>query len=585
VTWFLATGASSQVSPTVYISTPFYEAVEGENPVPHVGLVSFFGDDVIPHAYLFESQLDGNHIFWSLSPQSRTMPRFNVGHDRQYGSFRSLLRKSAWIAIIVVALSLLNAATVSADNSDDSTGVSKLYTSNDTNVVILSTVTQAKDVILASSFIWMIQFYNPDSVKSQEFAETFKNLGKVCHGIFSLAVVDIATDEGKAIAKALQLPQSRIDKEDAATSSDKTTSTTPWIYTMTPSPFDNTQSKLLNVKIKPGLVGLEAIGSLLEPVLKEQNFIFTKRSIALGLAPKDEKDQRRQGGGGSGSSKTSGGNHVVELTADNFDRYVYQNPNVVAVAFTAPWCGHCTNLKPEWDQAAASLAKQGVTLGWLDATVHTDLASLYQVKGFPTIKVFPGGSVKTPKMAKDYPGGRTATSIVQYLLDEVDRTGVPQEIPQLTNSSIWKDSCSGGGTICVLAVLPHILESGAAGRNKYRDMLSSVAKEFRGGSVFVFLWWEAGAQVSLEQGLELTFGAPALVAYSMDKHVYAVMRSAFATKSITAFLHGISTGRQRTVPLQQGASLAIVDTQPWDGLDGAPIEDELSLEDIMGDEL
>jgi protein disulfide-isomerase A6 len=481
--------------------------------------------------------------------------------------------------VFVVALAFLNAATVAADNNDDS--VSKLYSSNDTNVVILSTVNQATDVILASSFIWMIQFYNPDSVKSQEFAETFKNLGKVCHGIFSLAVVNIATDEGKAIAKALQLPQSRIDKEDTAT-----TSTTPWIYTMTPSPFDNTQSKLLNVKIKPGLVGVEAIGGLLEPVLKEQNFIFTKRTIALGLAPKNETNQRRRGGGSGSSqrSKSSGDNHVVELTADNFDRYVYNNPNVVAVAFTAPWCGHCTNLRPEWQQAAASLAKQGVTLGWLDATVHTDLASLYQVKGFPTIKVFPGGSVKTAKMAKDYQGGRTATGIVQYLLDEVDRTGVPQEIPQLTNSSIWKDSCSGGGTICVLAVLPHILESGAAGRNKYRDILSSVAKEFR-GSVFAFLWWEAGAQVSLEQDLELTFGAPALVAYSMDKQVYAVMRSAFATKSITGFLHGISTGRQRTVPLQSGASLAIVDTQPWDGLDGAPIEDELSLEDIMGYEL
>jgi protein disulfide-isomerase A6 len=511
----------------------------------------------------------------------------NVGHDRQYGSFRSLLRKSVRIAVVVVALVLLNvAAAAAAENNDDSTGISKLYTSNDTNIVILSTVTQAKELILASSSIWMIQFYNPDFVKSLEFAETFKNLGKVCDGIFSLAVVDIATDEGKAIAKALHLPQSRIDKEDAAATTSSAT-TLPWLYTMTPSPFDNTQSKLLNVKLKPGLVGVEAIGSLLEPVLKEQNFVFTKRTIALGLAPKDEKDQRRRRGGSSGSSQRSSGgdgDHVVELTADNFDRFVYQNPNVVAVAFTAPWCGHCTNLKPEWQQAAASLAKQGVTLGWLDATVHTDLASLYQVKGFPTIKVFPGGSVKTSKMAKDYVGGRTATSIVQSLLDEVDRTGVPQEIPQLTNSSIWKDSCSGGATICVLAVLPHILESGATGRNKYRDILSLAAKEFR-GSVFVFLWWEAGAQGSLEQGLELTFGAPALVAYSMDKQVYAVMRSAFATKSITAFLHGISTGRQRTVPLQSGASLAVVDRQPWDGLDGAPIEDELSLEDIMGDEL
>lgn len=48
------------------------------------------------------------------------------------------------------------------------------------------------------------------------------------------------------------------------------------------------------------------------------------------------------------------------------------------VEFFAPWCGHCKNLAPHWEQAATEL-KGKVKLGALDATVHTVTAGRYGV--------------------------------------------------------------------------------------------------------------------------------------------------------------------------------------------------------------
>lgn len=66
----------------------------------------------------------------------------------------------------------------------------------------------------------------------------------------------------------------------------------------------------------------------------------------------------------------------------------------------------------------------------------------------------------------------------------------------------------------------------------------------------------------------------------MDKEAYAVMRGSFNEKKTTTFLHGVSSGRQPTVKLSKIPK--IVTVEPWDGEDAAPIEDEMSLSEIMG---
>jgi protein disulfide-isomerase A6 len=122
------------------------------------------------------------------------------------------------------------------------------------------------------------------------------------------------------------------------------------------------------------------------------------------------------------------------------------------------------------------------------------------VKGFPTIKLFRGGAGKSHADGEDYKGGREASGIVEALLAEVDRTGVPKELPELVSAEVLKDNCSGNNHICVIAAFPHILDSGASGRNKYKELVSTVSKTF--GASFSFLWFEGTSQPDLEQALE-----------------------------------------------------------------------------------
>ena len=88
-------------------------------------------------------------------------------------------------------------------------------------------------------------------------------------------------------------------------------------------------------------------------------------------------------------------------------------------------CGHCKSLAPEWEEAAKKLkgdmsAGQAITLATVDATVERSLAEKYEVRGFPTIKIFEG-NVSNPS---NYEGPREAEGIVTFLkVCDGDRVG------------------------------------------------------------------------------------------------------------------------------------------------------------------
>ena len=72
-----------------------------------------------------------------------------------------------------------------------------------------------------------------------------------------------------------------------------------------------------------------------------------------------------------------------------------------------------------------------------------------------------------------------------------------------------------------------------------------------------------------------------LAALSVDRQAYAVLRGSFRDNSITSFLQSLTTGRQVTEKLSSGIP-TIATVEPWDGMDGEPFEEELSLAEIMG---
>jgi len=102
---------------------------------------------------------------------------------------------------------------------------------------------------------------------------------------------------------------------------------------------------------------------------------------------------------------------VKTLTDSTFQDFIKENERVL-VEFYAPWCGHCQQLEPQYNQAADALRMEGAktVLAKVDATAETALAQQYQVQSYPTLKYFVGGGDPV-----EYDGPREATGIAEWL--------------------------------------------------------------------------------------------------------------------------------------------------------------------------
>uniref|UniRef100_A0A9L0RAL3 Protein disulfide-isomerase A6 n=1 Tax=Equus caballus TaxID=9796 RepID=A0A9L0RAL3_HORSE len=337
----------------------------------------------------------------------------------------------------------------------------------------------------------------------------------------------------------------------------------------------------------------------------------------------------RSGGyssGKQGRSESSSKKDVIELTDDSFDKNVLDSEDVWMVEFYAPWCGHCKNLEPEWAAAATEVKEQTkgkVKLAAVDATVNQVLASRYGIRGFPTIKIFQKGESPV-----DYDGGRTRSDIISRALDLFSDNAPPPELLEIINEDIAKKTCEEH-QLCVVAVLPHILDtgtmnwnslalscsvlpalrtlskwindtdtfiftfksfslfkSGAAGRNSYLEVLLKLADKYK-KKMWGWLWTEAGAQSELETALGIGgFGYPAMAAINARKMKFALLKGSFSEQGINEFLRELSFGRGSTAPVGGGAFPAISTREPWDGKDGElPVEDDIDLSDVELDDL
>ncbi|PVU96910.1 hypothetical protein BB559_002210 [Furculomyces boomerangus] len=117
--------------------------------------------------------------------------------------------------------------------------------------------------------------------------------------------------------------------------------------------------------------------------------------------------------------------HVVRsLTEKDFDEAVQNAKKGSLIKFFAPWCGHCKTLAPDYlTVSKAFVGKEDqVFIGEVNCDDHKDLCSRFDIKGYPTIKWFDKGDLKSPS---DYSSARDTDSILEFL---AGKTGIKSEI-------------------------------------------------------------------------------------------------------------------------------------------------------------
>ncbi|OAX39551.1 protein disulfide isomerase [Rhizopogon vinicolor AM-OR11-026] len=102
------------------------------------------------------------------------------------------------------------------------------------------------------------------------------------------------------------------------------------------------------------------------------------------------------------------------LDVHTFDEIALDETKDVLVTFTAPWCGHCKNLKPIYEQVAIDFKQESncvVANIDADAQPNKEIAGRYEVASYPTIKFFPRGGEEV----EAYEGPRTEQAFVDFL--------------------------------------------------------------------------------------------------------------------------------------------------------------------------
>ncbi|KAF2165259.1 hypothetical protein M409DRAFT_67501 [Zasmidium cellare ATCC 36951] len=124
---------------------------------------------------------------------------------------------------------------------------------------------------------------------------------------------------------------------------------------------------------------------------------------------------------------------VIDLTPKNFDSVILKSGKPALVEFFAPWCGHCKNLAPVYEELASSFefAKDKVVIAKVDADAEKELGKKYGIQGFPTLKWFNGDGGKSEP--EDYKSGRDLESLTAFI---TEKTGVKPKAAKKPESKV-----------------------------------------------------------------------------------------------------------------------------------------------------
>ncbi|CAG9533743.1 unnamed protein product [Cercopithifilaria johnstoni] len=110
--------------------------------------------------------------------------------------------------------------------------------------------------------------------------------------------------------------------------------------------------------------------------------------------------------------------NITLLNMDNHDDII-RNAQVVFVAFCADWCPFSRRLKPIFEEAAATFARENPTANviWavVDSVKQAKIADKYSVHKYPTMKVFINGELAN----KEYRSTRSVDALIAFVKQQL----------------------------------------------------------------------------------------------------------------------------------------------------------------------